>query len=110
MAQLDALTCVVDPGEVDHEGGLDRAPHPGCRVAVVGFVGATYNPIKNVEEAVCAQCDEVVRVNDCGNSGLAQEEKLRDDADGFEDFGEYPEDLFDRFSSTLQSCRGTFKH
>lgn len=74
MAQLDALTCVVDPGKVNHEGGLNRTPHPRGRVAVVVFVGATYDPIKNVEEAICAQCNEVVRVDDGGNGGLAQEE------------------------------------
>jgi hypothetical protein len=93
LAELDALARVVNPGEVDHQGCLYGAKDPARRVAVSLLCGAAHNPVQDVEEAVGAEGDEVVRIDDGGDSGLAEEKQLRNDADGFEYLGEDPEEL-----------------
>ena len=57
------------------------------------FVGAAHDPVQHVHGAVCAEGDEVEGVDYGRYGGLAEEEELGDDAEGFEDFGEDPEDL-----------------
>jgi hypothetical protein len=74
---------------------LYRAPDPGRRVAIVVFVCAADDPVQHVHCAVCAEGDEVERVDYGRDGGLAEEQELRDYADGFEDFGEDPESLED---------------
>jgi hypothetical protein len=51
------------------------------------------DPVEQVEGAVGAQEDDVERGYDRRDRGLAQEEELREDGDGFEDLGEDPEVL-----------------
>lgn len=63
----------------------------GVEVVLAG--GGAVDPVEDVEGAVGAQAEEVVGVYDGGDGGLAEKEELREDGDGFEDFGEGPEDL-----------------
>jgi hypothetical protein len=93
MAKLHALSRPVHPRKIDYECCLYGTPHPRRRVAIAGFFGATHDPIQDIEEAVCTECDEIERVEDGGHSSLSEEEELWDNADGLEDFGEDPEDL-----------------
>lgn len=93
MSQLDTLACPVDPGKVDHKRCLYGAPNPTGRVAISRFVGAAHDPVQNIQEAVGAESDEVERVDDGGYGGLAEQEQLRDDAEGLENLGEDPEEL-----------------
>jgi len=62
----------------------------------------THDPIEDVEEAVAAKRNEVEAVDDSRDRGLAQEEELREDADGLEDDGEGPEELACHIVSTQQ--------
>lgn len=93
-AKLDTLTRVVDPGEVDVEGGLNQAKDDldGLGRNVVDIELAD-DPVQHVQTTVQAQSEEVIRVDDGGNGSLAEEEKLWEDADRFEDVGEVPEPL-----------------
>lgn len=94
VAQLDALPRPVHPGEVEVEGGLDDAEDDRDRVRllVVG-VELLEDPVEQVEAAVGAEEDDVEGGDDGGDGGLAEEEELREDADGFEDLGKDPEVL-----------------
>ena len=49
--------------------------------------------VENIEGAVRAKRQEIVRVDDSRHGGLAEKEQLRDDADGFKDDGKRPHDL-----------------
>lgn len=69
------------------------SPNPTGRVAVSGLVCAAHDPVEDVQEAVGAECDEVERVDDGRNGGLAEQQQLRDDADGLEDLRKDPEEL-----------------
>jgi hypothetical protein len=59
---------------------------------VVGVEQAK-GPVEQVERAVGAEEDDVEGRDDSGDCRLAEEEELREDADGFEDLGEGPEPL-----------------
>jgi len=52
-------------------------------------------PVDAVESAVGSECDEVEGVDNGRDSCLSQEEKLREDADGFEDLRKHPHPLED---------------
>ena len=69
------------------------------------LVGDALDPVEDVEGAVGAQADEVVGVDDRGDGGLAEEEELWENADGFEDLGEDPEDLISMLESAQQASR-----
>jgi len=90
MTELNALAGPVNPGEVNHKGCLNRAPNPRRRVAIVILIGTANNPIENVQKAICTECNKVERVDDSRHGGLTEEQELRDNADGFEDFGKDP--------------------
>lgn len=93
-AELDALARVVDPGEVDVEGGLDEPKDDldGFR-GHIADVELADDPVQNIQAAVETQGEEVVRVDNGRNGGLAEEEELREDAHGFEDVRVVPEPL-----------------
>ena len=105
-SQLDALPRVIYPGEVDVQRRLDDAEHDGDGIEVaLLLVGDALNPVEDVEGAVGAQADEVVGVDDRGDGGLAEEEELWENADGFEDLREDPEDLISMLESAQQASR-----
>lgn len=93
-AELDALAGVVYPGKVDVQGGLDQAEDDldGLGLDIL-HVELARQPVKDVEPAVQAQREQVVAVDDGGHGRLAEEEELREDADGLEDVREVPEPL-----------------
>ncbi len=91
-AKLDPLSSIVDPCKVDVKRRLDDAEgycdgiyHALCEPAV--------DPIEDVEAAVRAEGEEVIRVDDGGDCCLAEKDELREDADGFENDGECPKYL-----------------
>lgn len=94
MTQLNALAGVVDPGEVDVEGGLDDAENDrdGVGFAHVGVEFAD-DPVEDIEAPVGPECYKVVGVEDGGDRCLAEEKELGEDADGLEDYGEGPAEL-----------------
>jgi hypothetical protein len=53
-------------------------------------LGPSHDPVQDIHEAVGTKCDEVEGIDDSRNRGLTEEEQLRDDANGFEDFGKDP--------------------
>lgn len=108
-AQLDALPRVVDPGEVDVERGLQEPEDDlhGLGLGVVD-VELAVDPVEDVQAAVEAEREEVVGVDDGGDGGLAEEEELREDADGFENIGEVPEPLFGG-GGKLVGCSGVVR-
>ena len=59
----------------------------------VAFSDSTHEPVEDVEEAVGAESNEVEGIDDSRYGCLAEEEKLREDADGLKDDGEGPKDL-----------------
>lgn len=63
---------------------------------MVRLICEPYDPVQDVEAAVRAEREEVVGIDDGRDGGLAEEEELRDDADGLEDDGERPDDLCSR--------------
>lgn len=90
MPELDALACPIYPCKIDHKRGLDRAPYPACWVDIALLVGATHNPIQDVHEAVCSECDEIEGIDDGRYGSLTKEKQLGNNANGFEDLGEGP--------------------
>jgi hypothetical protein len=86
------LPRVVDPREIDVEGGLHDTEDDRNRVEPL-LGGAPDDPVEDVEEPVAAQRQEVETVNDRGDVRLSQEQELRQDADRFEDDGESPAEL-----------------
>jgi len=94
VAQLDALPRPVDPGEVEVEGGLDEPEDDGDGVGrAVVAVELAPDPVEDVEAAVGAEEEDVEGGDDGGDGGLPEEEELREDADGLEDYGEGEEPL-----------------
>ncbi len=94
VAELDALARPVDPGKVEVEGGLDDAEDDGDGVGLLHVcVELLEDPVEEVEGAVGAEEDDVEGGDDGRGGGLAEEEELGQDADGFEDLGEDPEPL-----------------
>ena len=94
VAQLDALAGPVDPGKVEVEGRLDDAEDDRDRVWLFHVcVELAQEPVDEVEAAVGAQEDNVEGGDDGRDGGLAEEEELREHADGFEHLGEDPEPL-----------------
>ncbi len=91
-SQLDPLSAVVDPCEVDVQCGLNDAKDDAGRIEET-FVDATPDPVEDVEEAVATERDEVVAIDDGRNGGLTEEEKLWQDADALEDDTEGPDNL-----------------
>ena len=106
VAQLDPLPRPVDPGEVEVESGLDEPKNDGYRVwgPVVAVELAPY-PVEDVEPAVGAEEEDVEGGDDGGDRGLPEEEELRKDADGFEDYGEGEKPLVGRQSANTFSVR-----
>lgn len=52
------------------------------------IVELALDPIQDIEGAIGAEGEEIEGVDDGGDGGLAEQEELREDADGFEDEGE----------------------
>lgn len=72
---------------------MDDAEDDADGIEVVLAAHGAKDPVEDVEEAVAAECCEVEAVDDGGDGSLAEEEELREDADGFEDDAEGPDDL-----------------
>lgn len=94
MSQLHTLSRIVHPEEVDVERGLDDSEDYADRVRLlVVRVQLPPDPVENVECAVAAKGKEVEGVDYGWDGGLAEKQELGEDADGFEDYAEDPEDL-----------------
>lgn len=86
IAQLNPLTRPVYPSEIDVEGSLDDAEDDGHRVDMaVAEVETAPDPVEDVEGAVGAEEEDVEGGDDRWHGGLAKEEQLGENADGFED-------------------------
>lgn len=82
MPELYALPRVVHPCKIDIERCLYDSEDDGDSVRFFsGCFHLAQDPIQDVEAAVRAQAGEVVGVDDSRDSGLAEEEKLWEDAD-----------------------------
>lgn len=94
MAELDALSAVIHPCEVHVESSLQHPENDGHRVwLAISDVQLPPYPVEDVEGAVGAEREQVVGVDYGWDGGLAEEEQLRKNAGGFEDYGEGPHDL-----------------
>lgn len=75
---------------------MDQAKDDGYLVwAWVALVEAADEPVEAVETTVGPKSKKIEAVDDGGDGSLAKEEKLRKNADGFQDLGEDPEPLED---------------
>jgi len=94
MSKLNALSAIVHPREIHIESRLQHPKDDRNRVwlAVCDIKFPPY-PVQYVKGAVGAEREQVVGVYYCWDGGLAEEEELREDAGGFEDYGEGPHDL-----------------
>lgn len=103
-SELDALASVVNPGKVDVQGSLDNAENDGDGVGLLaGDLEFTDEPVDTVEGAVGTESDEVEGVDNGWDGCLSKEEKLRKNANGLENLGEYPHPL--QVVSNVQAVR-----
>lgn len=73
---------------------MHNAEDDGYRVGLAVIdVELPPDPVEDVEAAVGAEAEEVEGVDYGRDGGLAEEEELGEDADGFEDYREGPADL-----------------
>ena len=76
---------------------MDNSEDDFGNIFALEFIGAVFcdavNPVEDVEAAVGAKSEEIVGINNGGDGGLAEEEELGEDTDGFEDYGEGPGEL-----------------
>lgn len=85
---------VVDPEEVAVKNRLDDTRDNRDIVNVpLGLRRVPVDPVGDVQRAVHAQREQVVRRDGLGLAGALQHEELREDGDGLEPDGEGPEDL-----------------
>ena len=92
MAQLYSLPAVIYPSEINIKCGLYDAEDDGYRIRFpVIRIELAHNPIQDVERAVGTEGQEVEAVDYGGDGCLSEQEELREDADGLEDYGEDPE-------------------
>lgn len=87
---------VVNVEKVAVQNGLDETGDDSNPVSlVVGLNGIAVDPVGDVESAVDAESEEVVRGDSLGLAGALKHEELGQDGDGLEPDGEGPKDLGD---------------
>lgn len=94
VSELNPLSRVVHPEEIEIEGRLDDSKNDGhgIRFPVVG-IELSPDPVQAVQSSVGAQGNEVEGIDDGRDARLSEEKELGQDTDRFENLREIPDPL-----------------
>lgn len=82
--KLYSLTGIVYPSEVEVKQRLNHAEYDWHRFRLDFVLDAALYPVEDIQGPVRAQRYQVVGVYNRRDFGLAEEQELREDAEGFE--------------------------
>lgn len=83
-----------NPEEVNEQSGLDDTKDDRNGVGwSTGGINPSIDPVQDIEKTIGAEGKQIERIYNRRDRGLAQEKKLRENADRFEYYREVPEPL-----------------
>lgn len=102
IAELNPLSAIVYPCEINVKGGLDYSEYNRNRLGwAIVEVQSAPDPIEDVEGAVGTESQEVIRVNNRRNRSLSEQDQLRQYANRLQDNGKGPAELHETPVSLL---------